>query len=135
MIMRGGVCVVISFGCSSLFDLFLSAQSLFPGLWLSGVTIDAYKVPESAENGKVIAFFESVLFLFGWLGNSKHVKIFILLLNVFSLLENDFLSPQPILSLSEGPVGRRIFVFSCFLDRVSLALVSLTPVDNYFLQR
>lgn len=76
MILRGGVCVVISFGCSSLFDLFLSAQSLFPGLWLSGVTIDAYKVPESAENGKVIAFFESVLFLFGWLGNSKHVKFF-----------------------------------------------------------
>lgn len=27
-------------------------DSLFPGLWLSGVTIDAYKVPESAENGK-----------------------------------------------------------------------------------
>jgi hypothetical protein len=39
------------------FDLvfLFSVQSLFPGLWLSEVTLDLYKVPESAENDKVIA--------------------------------------------------------------------------------
>lgn len=39
------------------FDLvfLFSVQSLFPGLWLSEVTLDMYKVPESAENDKVIA--------------------------------------------------------------------------------
>lgn len=37
------------------FRCLFSVQSLFPGLWLSEVTLDSYKVPESAENGKVIA--------------------------------------------------------------------------------
>ncbi|KAG7973837.1 hypothetical protein I3843_06G017600 [Carya illinoinensis] len=27
-------------------------DSLFPGLWLSDITVDSYKVPESVENGK-----------------------------------------------------------------------------------
>jgi hypothetical protein len=28
-------------------------QALFPGLWLSEVTVDNYKVPELPESGKV----------------------------------------------------------------------------------
>lgn len=28
---------------------------MFPGLWLTEVTVDSYKVPELADNGKVTA--------------------------------------------------------------------------------
>ncbi|MDV3145755.1 MAG: DUF1639 domain-containing protein [Sweet potato little leaf phytoplasma] len=28
-------------------------QSIFPGLWLSEITADSYKVPEAPETGKV----------------------------------------------------------------------------------
>ena len=34
--------------------LFCLWQTLFPGLWLMDITVDSYKVPESADNGKVI---------------------------------------------------------------------------------
>lgn len=36
---------------SFFFNLFV--QCLFPGLWLTEVTADSYKVPEFPENGKV----------------------------------------------------------------------------------
>lgn len=33
---------------------FILLQTLFPGLWLTEVTVDTYKVPELPESGKVI---------------------------------------------------------------------------------
>lgn len=33
---------------------FFLLQSLFPGLWLSEVTVDTYKVPDLPDNGKVM---------------------------------------------------------------------------------
>ena len=54
MILRRCVCVEGLIWCSCFRCLF-SMQSLFPGLWLSEITLDSYKVPEAAENGKVIA--------------------------------------------------------------------------------
>ena len=32
-------------------------QTLFPGMWLMDITVDSYKVPESADNGKVRSLF------------------------------------------------------------------------------
>lgn len=33
----------------------MCSQTLFPGLWLTEVTVDSYKVPDLADNGKVTA--------------------------------------------------------------------------------